>query len=350
MIKILYAVQGTGNGHVARAREIIPYLQRYARVDLLLSGKESEVELGQEVSFQLPGLTLAYNKKGGVSFWATLKKNNWWQLWRDILSLPVERYDLVISDFECVSAYAARLRKVPSVGLSHQAAFMSPAVPRPKKRNHLAEWILRYYAPCNRYCGFHFAAYAKGIQPPVIRQEIRALSLSDQGHYVVYLPAIDDAQLLAMLTRISNVDWHVFSKKARKAERKKNLFIQPIENKTFLNSLAGASGVLCSAGFELPSEAMHLGKKLMVIPIKHQYEQACNAAALKKLGVPQAKKFNAKTLQLLQEWVYEGSVIHRPVTLDIDQLLRQEILAPWLNQEPVPILQTKQPYISFPSS
>jgi len=46
--------------------------------------------------------------------------------------------------------------------------------------------------------------------------------------------------------------------------------------------------VLCSAGFELPTEALFHKKRLAVIPIKGQYEQLCNAAALVQMGAWQA--------------------------------------------------------------
>ena len=36
-MKVLYAFQGTGNGHIARAQEIIPILKKYAEVDILIS-------------------------------------------------------------------------------------------------------------------------------------------------------------------------------------------------------------------------------------------------------------------------------------------------------------------------
>lgn len=45
-------------------------------------------------------------------------------------------------------------------------------------------------------------------------------------------------------------------------------------------------GVICNAGFELPSEAMSLGKKLLVKPLKRQFEQISNAMTINllKLG------------------------------------------------------------------
>jgi hypothetical protein len=52
-----------------------------------------------------------------------------------------------------------------------------------------------------------------------------------------------------------------------------------------------------SAGFEGPSEALYLKKKLLVIPISGQYEQACNAAALQKMGVPVHFELNTNKIQ-----------------------------------------------------
>ncbi|RYY68461.1 MAG: glycosyl transferase, partial [Chitinophagaceae bacterium] len=37
-MKILYALQATGNGHISRASEILPILETMADVDVLLSG------------------------------------------------------------------------------------------------------------------------------------------------------------------------------------------------------------------------------------------------------------------------------------------------------------------------
>ena len=42
-MKILYAVQATGNGHISRAAEIIPLLQTYGSVDVMLSGNNAHI-------------------------------------------------------------------------------------------------------------------------------------------------------------------------------------------------------------------------------------------------------------------------------------------------------------------
>jgi uncharacterized protein (TIGR00661 family) len=40
--------------------------------------------------------------------------------------------------------------------------------------------------------------------------------------------------------------------------------------------------VICGAGFELAGESLQLGKKLLVKPLKGQFEQLSNALALEK--------------------------------------------------------------------
>ena len=60
---------------------------------------------------------------------------------------------------------------------------------------------------------------------------------------------------------------------------------------------------MCGAGFETPAEALYLKKKLLVIPMKGQYEQQCNAAALKKIGVPVIKSLKQKHIATIQAWL-----------------------------------------------
>ena len=40
-MKILYAIQGTGNGHLSRAIDVIPDLKKIVKVDVFVSGQSS---------------------------------------------------------------------------------------------------------------------------------------------------------------------------------------------------------------------------------------------------------------------------------------------------------------------
>lgn len=308
-MKILFAIQGTGNGHLSRARDVYPELCTYGSVDVLISGIQADVTVSFPVKYRLYGMSFIFGKKGGVSFWRTLRSLNLFQLLRDVYRIPVEDYDLVVNDFEPVTAWACKLRKVPCVGLSHQSAVLHPAAPRPQKGDWLGAWVLRYYAPVNTAFGFHFAAYGTHVFTPVIRREVRALRPEKGRHYTVYLPAYDDKFLVDYLSRFPQVQWQVFSRHSKQSYAAANVTIHPIDNVAFLNSMAMAAGVLCGAGFEGPAEALFLGKKLIVVPMHLQYEQQCNAAALQSLGVPVVPHLDQEHYDLIAAWIGEGTVV-----------------------------------------
>ncbi|MDP4285958.1 MAG: glycosyltransferase family protein [Bacteroidota bacterium] len=309
-MKILYAIQGTGNGHISRARDIITLLQKKGELDLLISGTEADVELGFPVKYTLKGLSFVFGKKGGVDLVSTYKKARLKRFYNEIKNLPVKDYDLVISDFEPVSAWACRLRHKKCIGLSHQSAVINKKSPKPKNIDPAGKLILKNYAPVAVEYGFHFMQYDKKIFMPVIRNEIRNAENMNLGHYTVYLPAYSDAKIIKVLSQVSNAEWQVFSKHTEKAYWQKNIAIFPINNQGFIKSMVTAAGVFCGAGFETPSEALFLEKKLMVIPMKGQYEQQCNAAALKKMNVPVLKKLKLSQLEKIKEWVKEGKIIN----------------------------------------
>ncbi|MCO4293093.1 glycosyl transferase [Solitalea sp. MAHUQ-68] len=309
-MKILYAIQGTGNGHISRARDIIPHLQNYGELDLLISGTQADVSLTQSVGYKLHGFSFVFGKKGGVDHWKTFKIMNLKQLYTDIKRLPLEQYDLIINDFEPVTAWACKLRKLPIVGLSHQSAFLSEKSPRPE--HVLPQWeelVLKHYAPVKESIAFHFERYDSFINTPVIRKEIRELEPTNNGHYTVYLPAHDDVTLVEHLKQVKGVKWEVFSKHSSQNYTVENVEVLSINNQLFNKSLASCEGFLTGGGFEGPAEALFLGKKILSIPMLNQWEQQCNAEALRLMGVPVIRKIDDLFAAKVKHWVEEGHVI-----------------------------------------
>jgi uncharacterized protein (TIGR00661 family) len=302
-LKILFAIQGTGNGHLSRARDVYPELAKHGDVDVLISGIQADVAVPFPVRYKLYGMSFIFGRTGGVDILKTAKTLRLPALISDIRSLPVEQYDLVINDFEPVSSWACKMKSIPCIGLSHQAAVMHPNAPKPLFGDWKGELILKRYAPVTAAYGFHFRAYGDNIFTPVIRREVRNIKPTDLGHYTVYLPAYDDEILIRHLSRFKQVNWVVFSKHNKQPFTFENIDIRPIENDAFIRSMASATGVLCGAGFEGPAEALHLGKKLLVIPMHGQYEQQCNAAALDDLGVPVIKKLHAMYHSKIAKWL-----------------------------------------------
>lgn len=306
-MKILYAIQGTGNGHLSRSMDVVPCLMKHGQVDIIVSGIQGDLALPFPVKYKFKGLSFIFGKSGGVSLWKTFAKTNFRRLRNEINNLPVDKYDLVINDFEPVSAWACYFKNKPCIALSHQAAVLMPGAPRPGHEDMMGELILNNYAPSSAAYGFHFTTNGDTIFTPVIRQQVREQEVADKGHYTVYLPSYDDNRLIKRLSAYKGIRWEVFSKHNKKPVTSGSITIQPINSEKFTKSMATATGVLCGAGFETPAEALFLGKKLLVIPMKSQYEQHLNAAALKAMGVPVVKSLKQKHEAVILAWLQDDS-------------------------------------------
>ena len=101
-----------------------------------------------------------------------------------------------------------------------------------------------------------------------------------------------------------------------------HLHFRPLSRPNFLSDLSDCNGVIANAGFETVSEALQLGKKVLVKPLWGQLEQLSNAEALAilKLGtvMPQLNRHTVETwlrrtpsapvnypdvAQMLVEWI-----------------------------------------------
>ncbi len=305
-MKILYAIQGTGNGHLSRAVDIIPELKKYGSLDLFVSGAQADITLPYPVKYKSKGLSFFFGKDGGINFYKTFKQNSSKDVVNEVNTFPVEKYDLIVNDFEPISAWAARKKDIPCISLSHQSAFWSKKSPRPKFPDPFGEWILKKYAATKKYVGFHFKEYDKNIFTPVIRKAITEVRVKNLDHYTVYLPAYDDKALVSLLLKFPKIRWHIFSKHTKTPYHVGRISVFPVSGQDFVESVVSSTGVLCGAGFETPAEVLQLNKKLLVVPMKSQYEQQCNAAALKKLGVRVIKKVKKKSLNKIESWIDDG--------------------------------------------
>ena len=308
-MKVLYAIQGTGNGHLSRAQEIVPLINKYVDTTVLVSGNQSQIQTNFDINYQKTGLTFLSGKTGKIDLLRTVFKSHPIDFFNEIRTFPIKQFDLVITDFEPVSAWSALMHGVPCVEMSHQAAVIHPNAPKADSRNRIGEYILNHYCPTKEKIGFHFDQYGQHIHTPVIRQAIRTIDAKNLGHYTVYLPAYHDEVLRQFLKQFP-VKWEVFSKFAKEKTTTDNVTFFPIDNESFSKSFSECEGVLCGAGFELPAEAMYLKKKLLVIPMKGQYEQQCNAVAAKNMGATMIDSLNLLHHRTINLWLSQGTYLH----------------------------------------
>ncbi|MCP8899194.1 MJ1255/VC2487 family glycosyltransferase [Gilvimarinus xylanilyticus] len=282
-MKILYGVQGTGNGHLTRARSMAKALAPHnVTVDWLVSGRPREALFDMDAfgDFRcFKGLTLQ-TFKGKVNMGKTIVKSDLLQLKRDINALDLSHYDLVVSDFEPVSAWAARKQGVRSIGISHQNAFLYPI---PKRANNIfTDLFMRWFAPTDVPVGTHWHHFDQPLVPPIVEPSSHPVTLREK-HILVYLPFAELDDILALIKPFLGYQFYVYHKVAQ-AETRGHIHLCPFSREGFQNHLHSCEGVISSAGFELPSEAISLGKKLLVEPVAGQMEQQSNAVALQSLG------------------------------------------------------------------
>lgn len=283
-MKVLYGVQATGNGHITRARVMAPALEAAGiEVDYLFSGREPEKLFNMEPfgDFQCrQGLTF-YMDGSKVNYTQTLTRNNPLRLVRDICSLDLAGYDLVITDFEPVTAWAAKLRGVPSVGIAHQYAFLY-RLPDTKTGIMLKNQI-RGFAPAKHTVGLHWDHFDQPICPPLIQSPLYAPSIMN-NKVVVYLPHDDLAMIRTELSRFPDIAFYIYTG-VEKPLDDGNMHVRPFSRDGFQQDLASCTGVICNSGFGLLSEAIQYGKKIITIPQRGQVEQESNAEVLEHLNL-----------------------------------------------------------------
>ena len=281
-LSILYGVQATGNGHITRSREIVKTLkERGHHVEVIVSGRPASELWGMETfkPYHLfDGLTFK-TRAGKVQKLSTILSSHPLTMIRDINEFCAAEIDLVISDFEPISARIARKHGIPSIGIGHQYAFQYQ-VPMASS-NPFSKMFIQRFAPVDLGIGLHWHHYDAPILPPIIPSAPGADSINE-GSILVYLPFESHPELMAQLRKVVDLDFILYSDQITPGYSG-NVTIKPLSRETFPLDLQQVEGVICNAGFELPSEAISLGKKILVKPLRGQPEQESNAIALQNL-------------------------------------------------------------------
>ncbi|TKB56083.1 MJ1255/VC2487 family glycosyltransferase [Ferrimonas aestuarii] len=322
-MRILYGIQGTGNGHLTRARVMAPALKsEQIEVDYLFSGRAKSQFFDMQAfgDFRcLSGLTFA-TRNGKVDIVSTALNNKLVQFWRDVHALDLSQYDLVLNDFEPVSAWAAKRQGKPCISVSHQNAFQHD-VPV-TGQSWIDKQVMNHFAPASILLGCHWHHFGCDLLPPFI--EAPHQSGDEVGHVLVYLPFESPQFIRDMLDALPQVQFRVYHAQQAPADLPAHIHWHGFDRLGFQQHLAGCCGVISSAGFELVSEALVLGKKLLLKPLGGQFEQASNALALELLGAAQVMQQGSS--DEIQTWLNSRSCepIHYPQM--------GPMLAKWLKQ------------------
>lgn len=312
-MKILYGVQATGNGHIARSRIMAKQLKENGiEVTFLISGRSKKKLFDMEPFGHFiykRGLSFIV-KNGKVNYLLTLFNNNFFRFLSDVYSLPINDYDLIITDFEPVTAWAAKLKNKPSIGLGHQYAF---GCNTPKAgKNFIAELIMKYFAPAKVAMGLHWSPFDPSIFPPIIDVNLTAKVKS--GAILVYLPFENQRKVTQLLQQFPHNNFIQYSPDLNDAEDK-NVSIRTTCYAGFKEDLCRSSGVISNSGFELISECLHLGLPVLVKPLQGQMEQESNALALQALKFAQVMR--TLDYNIIANWLENLTQVKQQKTPDV---------------------------------
>ena len=129
-----------------------------------------------------------------------------------------------------------------------------------------------YYGELNNRRAFLF--------PPLLRSRVQRLTTKRENHILVYLTSGFDS-FLGMLKQFPREHFIVYGQGT--SGRSGNLIFKEPSTDGFLQDLATCKGVMATAGFTLITEALHLKKPYLALPMAGQFEQAINAIFLEKL-------------------------------------------------------------------
>lgn len=285
-MKILYGIQGTGNGHISRGRMMAKHFaERDVDVNYLFTGRDPDkffdMDIFGDYSYRR-GLTFV-SENGKVSYIKTAVGNSLLEFARDVRSLDLSGYDLVMTDFEPVTAWAARRASVKTLGVGHQYAF-GHDVPRAGE-NPIANLTMKMFAPTEKSLGLHWNAFNSAILPPIIDNTLSRWQdkTCENTKIVVYLPFENQQWVQSLLKPLSHCSFYIYSPDLENEDRG-HLHLRRTSHEGFKRDLTSAQGVISNSGFELISECLHLGLQILTKPQAGQMEQQSNAAALEQLG------------------------------------------------------------------
>ncbi|RKS85958.1 uncharacterized protein (TIGR00661 family) [Orbus hercynius] len=333
-MKILFGVQGTGNGHISRCRTLAKALKTAgAEVDYILSGRDAKDyfdmdAFGQYKTYE--GMSFA-TKNGKINLRKTVQRIRAFRLIKDVRDLDLSQYDTIISDFEPVSAWAAHHQERECLGISNQAVCQYF---KPKEYGILASIIMKFYAPVTQPIGLHWFHFGHTLVPPMIDPLINQ---HENGKIVVYLPFESIEDIIHTLIPFSQeYEFECFHPDVKQESSNNFIKLMPLSRDSFTHAVASCSGIIANTGFALISEALVLGKKILTKPVSGQFEQIYNGECLSKLDL--ATVMNTLDKKTIEQWLKQSSpsaVIYPDVATELANWIvagRQETLSSLSNR------------------
>jgi uncharacterized protein (TIGR00661 family) len=305
-MRILYGVVGEGMGHATRSKVVCEHLVKAGHdVKIVVSGRAHALlaKTFDDV-VEIRGLTIRY-VDNRMDRDGTLAHNVLAAPW--IVAKNVSAYfdkvarfraDAVISDFDSFAYLFAKRHRLPILSIDNQQIISRCKVGKFAKQQAKVDYemtkaFVRAKLPgCHHYVITTFFEptirnrFRKNttLVPPILREPIlQAKSRARAGkHVLVYQTSTSDSSLLEQLSLLEEHEFVVYG--LRRSAKHGNCTLKEFSEAGFVEDLATARAVVCNGGLSLIGEALFLGKPILSVPVRNQYEQVLNARYLEHLG------------------------------------------------------------------
>jgi uncharacterized protein (TIGR00661 family) len=300
-MRILYGVNGEGMGHATRSEVVISALLEEHDVRVMASEAAFRyLSPRLEHVNEIFGPSFAMDE-GEIQRWGTV--TNTVAAARRELPASVRRWmttvrewrpDVVVTDFEPLAGRYARWSRTPLVCVDninmidrchHDAEILEGAV----EDFRIARAVTRaMIPPAGDYVitTFFRPPILRGrtqLVPPILRPAVIEAKPTRGEHLLVYSGG---ERALIDALRACGVPSRVYGMRDGDEVGTVDgpITYRPRSVDGFLEDLVSARGVITGGGFSLLSEAVYLGKPVLSVPLKGQFEQLMNARYLQREG------------------------------------------------------------------
>jgi uncharacterized protein (TIGR00661 family) len=295
MANILYGVNGEGAGHSTRAKEVLTHLRtrghalHVASFDRGLRNLDDAFEVTEIFGFRFAYLNNRVRYKRTIARnLVTMRRAA--KSVRRLKDLIADwKIDLVITDFEPLTCHVGHRMGLPVISIDNQHCLTNAVVSYPRQYRRdasaakLVTRLMTPHADAYLVISFFAAPVRKRntfLFPPLLRRGILEAAPTHGEHVLVYVTS--PAPALAKL--LNSVRGRFVAYGFGKEGEVGNILHKKPSLDEFLRDLTGAKAIVANSGFSLVTEALHLGKPYLAVPVKHQFEQVFNAHWLQKMG------------------------------------------------------------------
>jgi uncharacterized protein (TIGR00661 family) len=359
MAKILFSLAPEGRGHSSRSYEIIKRLADKRHKITVLTGGDSYEPLEEGLKgrpnvklVKIGGFRFTYTSSGKLSYPRTFSKNiSLLSSARNIVKsiedlIDRERFDFAIVDCEPFVPRAAKRKGLPFITFDNQHRFVYERQSlKDVSKKHLVSYFLtkesiRHFHPMSDKCVItsSFAPeldYKKFegklevfVVGPIIRSEIEALKkrVRREDFVLVYVKRPLEK---AIIPKLQGLDQRfvMFVKEPKDHVKSKNITYKRQSLVEFAEYLSRCKAVISSAGEQLMSEALFLGKPMFLLPEHGTYEQKLNAELVKKNEVGDSEDITSVKREQIQRFLsnlplYEENIRKMHVKNGISDMMK----------------------------